>query len=228
MKKDLNYKTVDIGLPSGLLWANKNVGAETKADAGLYFAWGDTVGYTAEQVGVDKEFLWKDYKFGDYFEENLSKYFPGVDKLTKLQPEDDAVIQFMGGDWRMPTKEDFQELIEYTEAYLVSKNGKEIPVEYKKDYASGLEEFSFFNKDTISGIKLYNLGSKSTYLFFPSTGIANENVINNDFGIHVWCADALGYKYAYSFSIYPDLGHGGIGTCQRFMGQTLRGVKLKK
>lgn len=151
-----------------------------------------------------------------------------MDKLTKLQIEDDAVAQVMGRDWRMPTKDDFQELIEYTEAYLVSKKGKEISVEYKRHFAAKLEEFSFNNKDTISGIKLYNLNNKSSYLFFPSTGVANECVINNEFGIHVWCADVSGYKYAYSFSIYPDLGHGGIGTSQRFMGQTLRGVKLKK
>ena len=47
---------VDLGLPSGLLWAKKNLGAATEEDAGLYFQWGDTQGYTAEQVGVDKEF----------------------------------------------------------------------------------------------------------------------------------------------------------------------------
>ena len=47
---------VDLGLPSGLLWAKKNLGAATEEDAGLYFQWGDTVGYTAEQVVVDKEF----------------------------------------------------------------------------------------------------------------------------------------------------------------------------
>ena len=42
--------TVDLGLPSGLLWADRNVGAESPEDPGLYFQWGDTVGYTAEQV----------------------------------------------------------------------------------------------------------------------------------------------------------------------------------
>ena len=44
------YHMVDLGLPSGTLWADRNVGATSPEDVGLYFAWGDTVGYTAEQV----------------------------------------------------------------------------------------------------------------------------------------------------------------------------------
>lgn len=46
----LVYNMVDLGLPSGLLWADRNIGAASPEDAGLYFQWGDTVGYTAEQV----------------------------------------------------------------------------------------------------------------------------------------------------------------------------------
>lgn len=45
-----SYVMVDLGLPSGLLWADRNIGASSPEDAGLYFQWGDTVGYTAEQV----------------------------------------------------------------------------------------------------------------------------------------------------------------------------------
>lgn len=46
----LVYNMVDLGLPSGLLWADRNVGATSPEDAGLYFAWGETKGCTAEQV----------------------------------------------------------------------------------------------------------------------------------------------------------------------------------
>ena len=46
------YDYVDLGLPSGTLWATMNVGASKPSDAGLYFQWGDTQGYTADQVGT--------------------------------------------------------------------------------------------------------------------------------------------------------------------------------
>jgi hypothetical protein len=47
-KPKLEYKMVDLGLPSGLLWADRNVGAISEYDYGLYFQWGDTKGYTKE------------------------------------------------------------------------------------------------------------------------------------------------------------------------------------
>ena len=42
----MEYKAIDLGLPSGRLWADKNIGAEKETDYGLYFQWGETVGYT--------------------------------------------------------------------------------------------------------------------------------------------------------------------------------------
>ena len=87
------HEYVDLGLPSGLLWAKKNIGAETEEDTGLYFQWGDTVGYTAEQVGEGegkKYFGWDDYKFSvDGSSTNFSKYNE-TDGKTVLDLEDDA------------------------------------------------------------------------------------------------------------------------------------------
>ena len=62
------YSYVDLGLPSGTLWATCNVGASKPSDAGLYFQWGDTQGYTADQIGTGsekKEFStdWRDCKW---------------------------------------------------------------------------------------------------------------------------------------------------------------------
>lgn len=51
-KEDSRYEYVDLGLPSGTLWAKWNVGATSETDTGLYFAWGETQGYTADQVGT--------------------------------------------------------------------------------------------------------------------------------------------------------------------------------
>ena len=58
MNKDFNntngFSYVDLGLPSGTLWATCNVGADKPSDFGLYFQWGDIQGYTADQVGLDE------------------------------------------------------------------------------------------------------------------------------------------------------------------------------
>ena len=60
VKPTSSYVAVDLGLPSGLLWADRNVGATSPEDAGLYFAWGDTVGYTAEQIDNEEHIFSKD------------------------------------------------------------------------------------------------------------------------------------------------------------------------
>ena len=51
----ITHEYVDLGLPSGTLWATCNIGANSPEEAGLYFAWGETQGYTAEQVGDEEE-----------------------------------------------------------------------------------------------------------------------------------------------------------------------------
>ena len=106
MDKEIEYKAIDLGLPSGLLWANKNIGAATEEDAGLFFQWGDIQGYTAEQVGVDKQFDWSDYKYNNGSSFNPTKYTSSDGKI-QLDLEDDAVYAALGGNWRMPTYEDF-------------------------------------------------------------------------------------------------------------------------
>ena len=108
------YEYVDLGLPSGTKWATCNVGASKPSDNGLYFQWGDTQGYTAEQVGNGegkKKFSsdWSDYKWGKY--PNFTKY---VTTGAKLELEDDAAHVNMGGSWHMPTDVQIQELINNT------------------------------------------------------------------------------------------------------------------
>ena len=94
------HEYVDLGLPSGTLWATCNVGADNPEDFGDYFAWGET---------EPKDFYdWSNYKYGncvDGFYE-LSKYYDD-DGLTVLEPGDDAVRANWGNEWRMPTKEEY-------------------------------------------------------------------------------------------------------------------------
>ena len=117
---------VDLGLPSGLLWATRNVGATSPEDYGDYFAWGET---TTKSL-----YLWSTYIYcnGEIEEEDydhLTKYcnnssygYNGfTDNLTILQPGDDAATANYGG--RTPTKEEWQELINNTTAQWTMRNG---------------------------------------------------------------------------------------------------------
>ena len=121
---------VDLGLPSGTLWATCNVGASKPTDYGLYFQWGDTVGYTVDQIGTgsgQKKFAndWSDYKWylsGSTNDENIAfkKYTtPG----TKLELEDDAAHANMGGDWHMPLPAQITELLRNTTNTWITQDG---------------------------------------------------------------------------------------------------------
>lgn len=92
---------VDLGLPSGLKWANMNVGATSPEGYGDYFAWGET---SPKSV----------YDFSTYFDtkdggKTFIKYNHEGGKTT-LELEDDAAHVNWGGDWRMPTKAEQDEL----------------------------------------------------------------------------------------------------------------------
>jgi len=104
-------EAVDLGL--SVKWANMNVGATTETDYGTYFAWGETIGYTATAT-----FDWSNYWWGNS-ETNLTKYNTDssrgvVDGKTTLDLANDAARINWGGFWRMATKEEFEELINNT------------------------------------------------------------------------------------------------------------------
>ena len=111
------FEYVDLGLPSGTLWATSNVGAEMPSDAGLYFQWGDTKGYTKDQVGKDEG-----QKKFDLDDLNFKKYTTPGDKL---ELEDDAANANMGGDWHMPTPEQLYELHNNTTTAWIEEDGIE-------------------------------------------------------------------------------------------------------
>ena len=118
-----DVKAVDLGLPSGTKWANKNIGAREEGDYGLYFAWGETTGYEGVDMNpnVDdgREFKWESYKWGDGPMPKVTKYctvakYGEVDNVKVLAKDDDAAAVCWGSSWRMPTEEEFVELIENT------------------------------------------------------------------------------------------------------------------
>lgn len=94
---------VDLGLPSGNLWAECNLGASTPEAYGDYYAWGETK--------PKKEYTYPNHKWYKEGAPSLgfTKYNNEDGKLT-LEDEDDAVIQKLGNGWRTPTLADFREL----------------------------------------------------------------------------------------------------------------------
>ena len=98
-----NVGYVDLGLPSGNLWAECNLGASTPEQYGDYYAWGEV---EPKQKYTSLNHKW--YKEGAP-SQGFTKYNNEDGKLT-LEDEDDAVIQKLGNGWRTPTLADFREL----------------------------------------------------------------------------------------------------------------------
>ncbi len=96
---------VDLGLPSGTLWATCNIGAASPEDYGDYFAWGETTGYNNGKT----KFSWSTYFDTDDNGGKCNKY-NGNGGLTELELEDDAAYVNLGPAWCMPSKEQFDEL----------------------------------------------------------------------------------------------------------------------
>lgn len=108
------HKFVDLGLPSGLLWADRNVGADSPYDYGDFFAWGETKAKT--------NYSWDTYKWGAD-PDNLTKYYSKNDKNT-LDAVDDAATANWGNSCRMPTKAEFQELYDHCVWSWQDKNNR--------------------------------------------------------------------------------------------------------
>lgn len=110
----------DLGLPSGIKWACCNVGANQPAEYGGYYSWGET---SAKNV-----YNWSTYKWCNGSWNSLTKYcsssFYGmVDNKTTLEIADDVAHVKWGNRWRMPTREEMEELISSCTLEKVTYNG---------------------------------------------------------------------------------------------------------
>ena len=170
---------VDLGLPSGTLWAKTNIGANHEDEAGLYFQWGDTIGYTAEQLEEgEKEFAsdWSDYKFGT--SGAFTKYNSSDGKAV-LDLEDDAAHVMLGEGLQMPTDDDFVNLCMYTNMYIILTSGEEIIVTETDDpYIQYY--FTFAKANEAKALKFYNKSDHSKYIIIPFVGYINDGSIQNN------------------------------------------------
>ena len=97
---------VDLGLSSGLLWAKCNMGTTKPTEPGDYYAWGETS--TKKEYYADN---YKHYKIGEYTIKRITKY-NAEDGKTVIDPDDDAARVNLGVGYRIPTQEDWKELLE--------------------------------------------------------------------------------------------------------------------
>ena len=116
------HEYVDLGLPSGTLWATCNVGASKPEEAGDYFAWGENE--------TKETFAFENYKWGNDSYDNFTKYctnslFGNVDNNSEILSEDDAATANWGSDWCTPSKDQFNELTNsaYTTTEWIVQNG---------------------------------------------------------------------------------------------------------
>ena len=120
---------VDLGLPSGLMWRKYNVGANSEYEKGNYYAWGETV--------TKQDYYFPTYKWGEYIENGYESHYTKyneTDKLTLLQPEDDAATANLGENYRTPTPKEWEELLAectWEVATTTNKNNKTV-IDYWK------------------------------------------------------------------------------------------------
>lgn len=117
------HEWVDLGLPSGTLWATCNVGASKPEGYGNYYAWGET--------STKSTYNWDTYKYANGTFDKLTKYCNKsdygnngfTDNLTALQTGDDPAASNWGSGWCTPTKAQCDELLANTTNQWTTQNG---------------------------------------------------------------------------------------------------------
>ena len=195
-----NHAYVDLGLPSGLLWATCNVGADTPEDYGDYFAWGETQ--------MKDTYNWSTYQYCMGSENALTKYcnnssygYNGfTDNLTTLLPEDDAATANWGSDWRMPTKAEWRELLNNTTVTLTTQNG-------------------------VNG-RLFT-ASNGNSLFLPASGCRYYGTLFYAGSYcYYWSSSLHTSQTDYAWYFYSDSDNYGTFVEIRNYGQTVRAVRV--
>ena len=195
-----NHEYVDLGLPSGLLWATCNVGAETPEDYGDYFSWGEN--WTKDY------YSWSSYQYGNsdtgrylltkYCNNSSYGYNGYTDDLTILLPEDDAATANWGNGWRMPTYDECMELRDNTTHTWTTQNG-------------------------VNGL-LYT-ATNGNSLFLPAAGIRGSDVLFDAAIGGTYWSSSLDTRYpdgAWCFDFYSD-SYRIVGS-GRYNGVTVRPV----
>lgn len=168
---------VDLGLPSGLKWATCNIGASSPSAYGSYFAWGET------------------YTKGDYSESTSRTYNRTFGDISG-NVEFDPARAIWGGSWRLPTKSEFEELLNCC-------------------------SWTFITMGSSNGYKV--IGPNGNYIFLPAAGCRYSSSLSNAGSDgSCWSSAPDGSQYAYG--LYFNSGNRGVYSNYREYGQSVRAV----
>ena len=196
------HEYVDLGLPSGTLWATCNVGASSPVEYGDYFAWGETT--------TKGDYDWDTYKYCEGSYNTITKYctqsdygYNGfTDGQTELLPEDDAATANWGSDWQMPSLEQCEEL-------------------FNSDYTTT-------DWTTLNGVKGYKITSKSNgkSIFLPAAGIRYGTILGYAGGIGYYWSCSLSTSYSNNaYNLIFDSASIKTNNYSRYYGQSVRPVR---
>ena len=188
-------EAVDLGL--SVKWANMNVGAKKASGFGTYFAWGET---------KSKEYYsWNTYTWSKGDSQFLTKYST-TDRKSQLAPVDDAASANLGGEWRMPTVDEYEELMN--------------PDNCKWEWTS---------EDGVNG---YKVTSKKTgnSIFLPITGFryygdVQFRAISGFYWTSSLCTANPNKAWCLEFNFSDVKVHYGNLSSNRFSGRCIRAVR---
>lgn len=206
----MGHDLVDLGLPSGTLWATCNMGAASPEAYGCYYAWGEIEG-SCDGKNSFKNITYKFYN--DHLGDEITKYnynaqYGNVDNLTSLEDEDDAAAMKWGGEWRIPTWKQITELknTRYTSWEWTTVNG-------------------------ISGYRVTSLmeGFTDKSIFLPAGGEHDASKVNwaNEQGHYLSSELDTDYEISHEarYLFFKSTGYGS-GSSDRCYGRSIRPVVL--
>ncbi len=187
---------VDLGLPSGTLWATMNIGANSPEEYGDYFAWGETA--------PDDSYSWSSYRWSYGNTSQLTKYCTldgcgTFDNLATLQNADDAAYVNWGSDWRMPTVNQLKELRTDCTWHQTAMNG-------------------------VSGYLI--IGNNFNTIFLPATGYMDGSSLKNAGSNGYFWSRELVYTQPYNaYYTYFDSNGSHASYGNRDLGLAVRAVR---
>lgn len=201
--KNNSHDFVDLGLPSGTLWATMNLGAASPEETGAYFQWGSVQGYFPNQIGNDKKVfsletydLWDGNNFTRYT--NVSG--DGLCTKLRLKMADDAARANWGGLWHIPTHNQIDELLAFTKSEWTRFNG-------------------------VPGRLFTSLKDKTKSIFIPAGGDAVKGtILDTESYVFIWSSTLNKEHSAYAKCLMTCYGSAFIGDDIRSSGLPIRAV----
>ena len=199
---------VDLGLPSGTLWATCNIGAMSPEDYGDYFAWGETEGYYDGKTN----FSWSTYKWCEGSNSTMTKYctnssygYEGfTDDKTELDLEDDAAYVNWGPAWRMPSFEQFEEL----------NNPNNTTTEWT-------------TQNGVTGRKITS-NTNGSSIFLPATGYRKSSLFDDGSYGYYWSRTLLSDDPNGAWRLFFDWSAFNTYYDDRYYGRSVRPVRSQE